>query len=530
MKTTKRIILLLIVLLFIIIVWQLYFLYKAYSTAQNIRQTSQDFKLQVKSQNYNQAKTSLAQVNQNLNELNQQVKQLVVIGYIPPFNKFKSDLNDTNTFLGNQSNTINNTLSLLSKSPSFNNLSQPDRQIIIENISTIAVASKPLVNDLEDMGVKDQSKFEAYRQLLAQLPFLLGTQKPAQYALLFQNNTELRPTGGFWGAYGQLTLESGLQSSVSSGPLSDLVLKPNSNQAPKDIESIVNSITGEPPSAYFINSVSDFAQPAKSVSQAMEQKIGQAPIGVVAVNIPAIKALLKITGPIEVKDFGQINANNIEQSLVYELNIQNPDPKLYDEHKTILGEIGSDLVTKAYAKNPAKLISWLAKQSQGKNILLYSENKDVQAAAEKLEVDGSFNKTGNFIHLEELNFGGKQSSFISRSVKVEKTGDNSYKAIINYNYKNNVEAGKLKYPAAKLLVRLRLPSNTELIGSTGGLQSPASRFNLLNTTAISNVIFLNPGDSKSLTFEYKLSDNLVDNNKVPVWSFQPGLNNTQIIK
>jgi len=45
--------------------------------------------------------------------------------------------------------------------------------------------------------------------LIGHLPDIMGYDRPRTYLLLFQNNTELRPTGGFIGSYGLITVSKG---------------------------------------------------------------------------------------------------------------------------------------------------------------------------------------------------------------------------------------------------------------------------------------------------------------------------------
>src|SRR3989338_6502995 len=45
--------------------------------------------------------------------------------------------------------------------------------------------------------------------LMRILPVMGGFNEPQQYLLLLQNTGELRPTGGFWGTYGAMTVQNG---------------------------------------------------------------------------------------------------------------------------------------------------------------------------------------------------------------------------------------------------------------------------------------------------------------------------------
>jgi len=55
------------------------------------------------------------------------------------------------------------------------------------------------------------------RALLEVLPGVLGSDGTKKYLILFQNDKELRPTGGFWTAYAILTLEDGRIVGMAQG-------------------------------------------------------------------------------------------------------------------------------------------------------------------------------------------------------------------------------------------------------------------------------------------------------------------------
>ncbi len=85
-------------------------------------------------------------------------------------------------------------------------------QRIIEIYTLIPkiIEAKNVVND-------STSLFLNARPLLEVLPQLLGSGEEKRYLILFQNDKEIRPTGGFLTAYAIFTLERGRVISVTSG-------------------------------------------------------------------------------------------------------------------------------------------------------------------------------------------------------------------------------------------------------------------------------------------------------------------------
>lgn len=133
---------------------------------------------------------------------------------------------------------------------------------------------------------------------LLALAKLLGSGK---YLVLFQNNTELRPTGGFIGSIGELTTKNGrLIGFDIEGNIYDK----------DDAFSAANFIP--PPEPYkkfwpdrgMVLSTSnwspDFPESAKSAQWFYEKEYGKTVDGVIAVNATVVPYILKIIGSINI--------------------------------------------------------------------------------------------------------------------------------------------------------------------------------------------------------------------------------------
>jgi len=90
-----------------------------------------------------------------------------------------------------------------------------DVQTALENVKKILITGENLVHD-PVIPFQDRRQLEnkllqtaLIPNIIDSLPVLLGTDKKKTYAVLFQNNTELRPGGGFIGSYGILTIDKG---------------------------------------------------------------------------------------------------------------------------------------------------------------------------------------------------------------------------------------------------------------------------------------------------------------------------------
>lgn len=134
-------------------------------------------------------------------------------------------------------------------------------------------------------------------------PTLFGFDKPKTYLVLFQNNYELRPTGGFIGSYGILKVERGrvLEFHI------------------EDVYNADGKLTAdiEPPFPYqrymgathwFLrdsNYAIDFPTSAANSASFLEMETGQKVDGVFAVDVSFIASLLHATGPLKISDYNE---------------------------------------------------------------------------------------------------------------------------------------------------------------------------------------------------------------------------------
>jgi hypothetical protein len=86
-------------------------------------------------------------------------------------------------------------------------LDQVDPKRYPEKIRTFTVRSK--LQTVKDLFSQTAKLFVDAQPLLRKFPELMGTQKPKTYLILFQNDAELRATGGFITAYGLFKVEKG---------------------------------------------------------------------------------------------------------------------------------------------------------------------------------------------------------------------------------------------------------------------------------------------------------------------------------
>ena len=148
------------------------------------------------------------------------------------------------------------------------------------------------------------------RILAGNIPSLLGQDQGKTYMVLFENNMELRPTGGFIGSFGLVSFDG--------GRLTDLAVN--------DVYSADGQLNGhvEPPAPIknYLGEANwwlrdsnwdpDFPTSAKRAEWFLDKEIGKKVDGAVAVDLSPIREILKITGPIFLSDYNlNISSDNL---------------------------------------------------------------------------------------------------------------------------------------------------------------------------------------------------------------------------
>ena len=148
------------------------------------------------------------------------------------------------------------------------------------------------------------------KPFLESAPYLLGMDAPRTYLILFQNDKELRPTGGFMTAYAIMKVDKAKFNPVSSSDIYtlDAQYKP-SIPAPAPIVTYIKGpyVLSQNWRLRDMNWSPDFATSMQTFLPAVKQ-VGITNIdGVIAVDTQLLVNLLNVIGPIGVPGFGNFS-------------------------------------------------------------------------------------------------------------------------------------------------------------------------------------------------------------------------------
>ena len=139
---------------------------------------------------------------------------------------------------------------------------------------------------------------------------IMGFNGTRNYLVLFQNNMELRPGGGFIGSYGILTVSKGRLISFKIYDVYDA-----DGQLKTHIEPPFPIRRYLPSLHWYLRDSNfnvDFSKGAIASAVFYNTEMHQAVDGVIGIDLSFVKNLLSATGPVKVTDYNQtVDANNL---------------------------------------------------------------------------------------------------------------------------------------------------------------------------------------------------------------------------
>lgn len=307
--------------------------------------------------------------------------------------------------------------------------------------------------------------------LVEELPQILGTTGEKSYMILFLNNMELRPGGGFIGSYGLLHLRN--------GAVKDFTIH--------DVYDADGQLRGhvEPPFAirryvpivhlYLRDSNfdPDFSNDAKIAASLLSQETGDRVDGVIGMDLNAFQNILSATGPLYVPSYNlTVNETNFFQML--ESHVEKNFFPGSTQKKDFLRSIASSLMTKlqqGQIVSGQTLLSGVLSALSEKHVVMSFADPSLQepfalsnlsgALPPIATASGGFN---DFLGIVEANLGvNKANAYVGRQlnqkIDIADNGDLFSTVLLTLT---NSSDGSWPGGPYKNYIRFMLPANAEL--------------------------------------------------------------------
>lgn len=330
------------------------------------------------------------------------------------------------------------------------------------------------------------------KPILSKTSWLLGKDSPRTFLLLFQNDAELRPTGGFWTAYSTVKVDKGKITPLSSDDIYTLDAKINSSiPAPRPIKAYhinvpywnVRDMNIDPD---FPTSVDLFL---KNYNKAFgsKNKID----AVIAIDTHVLVEIVKVIGRVGVGGYGNFDATPDKRcdgcpNIIYQLEWIAGRPRDYIElnRKGFLGPLMNQILANSMGAEKSKLGPLFEAGINSiiqKHVLFYFTDPEMQQAAVLANIAGAIvtpPEGVDYLHLNDANMSSaKTNLFLTQKIKHEIRNNNGvveHKVTVTYTNPSrasncNLEKGDLCLNAPKYRdwFRFYVPSGSTMQKMTG---------------------------------------------------------------
>lgn len=556
---------------------------KLYAQSQVLQQTGRELVVAARDQNIDQAKEKLAEVRSRLTEMQTTYADLLWLKSFPYVSEYIKDGERAFTagFAGLDAGqkaieAIEPNADLLGLKGGTNFVagSADERiQIAVKTMRALTPKINEIAKDIEVMRnqldqidpnrypvefqgrkvrepmIQARETFDSAanlfvnaQPLLLKLPDILGDGEERRYIVLFQNDKELRPTGGFLTAFAQFRFVKGkaiLERSDDIYKLDAALRK--KYPAPKEVLAYhinVNQwhIRDSNLSPDFKLSMEQFYDMYKNTSGA--EKID----GIIAMDTNVVVEILRVIGPLYVsgREFSVENDPRCDcPKAVYELEDYATRPVNYirTDRKDIIGDLMEIMLRTVLGTSPSKYWGQLFQvgldQINQKHIIAYFFDPEEQKAVEAFNMAGRImtkeetaptlryaeNQGWDYLHVSHANMAGQKANLFVKESFVKDTtvnNDGTITTKLTVDYKNpfpgsdcNLERGGLCLNAPlRNWVRVYTPLGSKLTDSKGTIDPKAggakemTTYDSLGKTVFEGILIVNPQGIAKLELTY----------------------------
>lgn len=352
--------------------------------------------------------------------------------------------------------------------------------------------AKQLLADVDDSSIPEDKKasFEEFKSKLPLFEKLVndsvdyskfledfvGTKGIKKYLILFQNPSELRPTGGFPGTYGVVSFKDGKLQDFKAddvynidGQLKELIIPPVPLQH-------ITPNWGMRDANWFV----DFPASARKITAFFKKESGYDIDGVITFSPKIVASILDIVGPIEMPEYVlTLDADNLLTALQDEVEY-NGDRK---QPKQIIIDFAPKMLEKLYLAESDKwleVFNVLVSSMEQKDILMYFRDLNLQSFSIEKGFSGQVNQTqDDYLMVTFSNVkGSKTDSVVDSSLKAwittptlrseqTESGDIRHKISITRTHNGGDSKYGFYNKQSPTYVRVLVPDSAEFTGLTG---------------------------------------------------------------
>ena len=250
------------------------------------------------------------------------------------------------------------------------------------------------------------------------LPTMLGAEKTRRYLLVFNNNAEVRATGGLPGALAVVQARDGRITLGRQAAGADIARFPAPVLPQTRTE---NELYGSQPAVYFLdtNFMPDYDRSAALMREMWRRKYGQALDGTISVDAVTLSYLLRATGPIDAAGV-RLTPENATAELLNGVYRRTADPVLQN---SLFAEVTKRVFARVTSGvSPTGLVTAAAQGVSEGRILLRSFHPEEQRELADTQISGMVDYRRSptprlGVYLQDAT-GSKMSYYLRRRITV----------------------------------------------------------------------------------------------------------------
>lgn len=314
------------------------------------------------------------------------------------------------------------------------------------------------------------------------LPEFLGADgKRREYMVLLQNESEIRPTGGFIGSYAILSFEGG---KLINFDIKDVYEADGQLAGHVEPPGPIKNILGE--AKWFMRDANwqpDFVATAKDIQWFLEKSTGRKVDGVIGIDLAVAKGLVGVVGEVYVPDFKtKINKNNLyEQAEFFSETKFFPGS---NQKASFLGGLGKQLfedIKTLKSRERLELAKTMVDLLEKNEIQMSFNNKNIARVVAEVGWDGSLyggrcaSSTvsgqkmdaqcfADYLYAVEANLGvNKANYFIYRNMDlVVDISNQSLSRVLKISYENIAKNSNWPGGDYRNYIRVYIPTSSNL--------------------------------------------------------------------
>lgn len=385
-------------------------------------------------------------------------------------------------------------------------------------------------------------KMDVLVEFVTNVPDLVGLDGKKKYLLLFQNSSELRPTGGFIGSYATLELENGKISSLAI----DDIYNPDGQIDLREIQVSSPTPIKEHLEEEFLhirnaNWDPSFPSSAEKIEDLFFRLDGREYDGIIAVDLQFVESILRVSGPVFLAAYNEeITAENLYERAQFHSEFSYQEGS--EQKRSFLTILGGKILERLFSLKNENLFA-LGIQIQNsldeKHLLVHIPNNPLSALLDERGWNGRLVETeGDYLYVVNANLGGTKANYYVKNEMsydvFSATRDGLLRAELTLLYDHTGEDNTWPGGPYTNYVRVLTQDGTKLTGAkiifSDGSEEDLFEKVILNNvgpyTSFEIVFELQPQQQSQLIFMYDLPETLVltkeSTNYTLYWQKQPG--------